>query len=286
MYDRPDSLFAGTSSYDFSRSAIQKALTELRQFDENTILSFSKEDLIDKILASNQVFVPTLQPDDTTIEEREIAQEVNSYTYDVFLDRGHGRHTIQRHIVTFHVPFSGDAHIFNIAPSQRSIPGPSAKIVGQELLIALTTNGRTPEQLKSDYEKILTSINVHLNRLRHELQNIPQQIQPPASQYIEQRKPELLTSKSLVASLGFPMKRRPDAQPTYRTPDIRRKLTPLNLPASPPFKPEPTLEEAEYTHILNVMENMTKVMELSPQTFYGMGEEDIRQHFLVQLRHL
>jgi hypothetical protein len=31
------------------------------------------------------------------------------------------------------------------------------------------------------------------------------------------------------------------------------------------------------------MDNMTKVMERSPHTFQTMGEEDIRQHFLVQL---
>jgi hypothetical protein len=31
------------------------------------------------------------------------------------------------------------------------------------------------------------------------------------------------------------------------------------------------------------MDNMTKVMERSPHTFHSMGEEAIRQHFLVQL---
>ena len=50
-----------------------------------------------------------------------------------------------------------------------------------------------------------------------------------------------------------------------------------------PFKPEPTLEEADYKHILGIMDNMTTVMERSPHVFVKMGEEDIRQHFLVQL---
>jgi hypothetical protein len=31
------------------------------------------------------------------------------------------------------------------------------------------------------------------------------------------------------------------------------------------------------------MKNMVQVMELSPQAFHGMGEEDLRSHFLVQL---
>lgn len=43
------------------------------------------------------------------------------------------------------------------------------------------------------------------------------------------------------------------------------------------------LDEGEYKHILDVMDNMTKVMERSPHSFNSMGEENIRQHFLVQL---
>lgn len=44
------------------------------------------------------------------------------------------------------------------------------------------------------------------------------------------------------------------------------------------------LAEAHYQHILNVVvDNMTVVMERSPTAFAEMGEEDIRQHYLVQL---
>jgi hypothetical protein len=43
------------------------------------------------------------------------------------------------------------------------------------------------------------------------------------------------------------------------------------------------LEEAHYQHILNVINNMTLVMERSPTAFQEMGEENIRQHYLVQL---
>jgi len=50
-----------------------------------------------------------------------------------------------------------------------------------------------------------------------------------------------------------------------------------------PFKPEPALAMQEYENILAVMSNMVAVMERSPAAFRGMKEEDIRQHFLVQL---
>ena len=50
-----------------------------------------------------------------------------------------------------------------------------------------------------------------------------------------------------------------------------------------PVQAEPVLEEAHYQHILNVINNMTLVMERSPTAFQEMGEENIRQHYLVQL---
>jgi hypothetical protein len=40
---------------------------------------------------------------------------------------------------------------------------------------------------------------------------------------------------------------------------------------------------AEYEHILEIMSNMVHVIERSPEAFKGMREEDLRQHFLVQL---
>jgi len=52
---------------------------------------------------------------------------------------------------------------------------------------------------------------------------------------------------------------------------------------SAPFKPEPTLPESEYEHILSIITNMVAVMERSPKSFATMKEENLRDHFLVQL---
>jgi hypothetical protein len=43
------------------------------------------------------------------------------------------------------------------------------------------------------------------------------------------------------------------------------------------------LATGDYEHILSVTTNMALVMERSPSAFEAMGEEDLRQHFLVQL---
>ncbi len=40
---------------------------------------------------------------------------------------------------------------------------------------------------------------------------------------------------------------------------------------------------AEYEHILDILSNMVLVIERSPGAFKAMKEEELRQHFLVQL---
>jgi hypothetical protein len=65
---------------------------------------------------------------------------------------------------------------------------------------------------------------------------------------------------------------------------VRRKLRLTLPPASEtPFEPEPVLSDADYEHILQVVQNMAQVRERSPSAFAAMDEEPLRSHFLVQL---
>ena len=50
-----------------------------------------------------------------------------------------------------------------------------------------------------------------------------------------------------------------------------------------PNKPEPTLTNEDYEHVLTVLENMVGVMEQSPGAFREIDEESLRTHFLMQL---
>ena len=79
-------------------------------------------------------------------------------------------------------------------------------------------------------------------------------------------------------------RRRTGVPATYVSPEVKRRVVPQLPPVSTePYKPDPTVDTAEYEHILSVISNMVVVMEQSPQAFKSMGEENLRHHFLVQL---
>jgi hypothetical protein len=283
MHDRTNFLFEGSSVYDLIRYIQSRAMDQLKAQNENAILVTPTDDLIAELLAAFAVHIPEIRDSETWVDEGEVTREVPNWGYDIYTDQHGGTRTAKSHIVSFHVPFDGDGSLFKIEPTNRTFPGPAADVKAQELVINVATDRMTQEQVRREYDSRIQSINQHLSTLRNDLGTVATQIEGPARTYIEERKAQLLRSKNLVASLGFPMKRRADAPTTYRAPEVRRKLTPTKAQVVAPFKPEPTLEETEYQHILGVMENMTKVMERSPHTFEKMGEEDIRQHFLVQL---
>ena len=93
-----------------------------------------------------------------------------------------------------------------------------------------------------------------------------------------------MANQSLVSSLGFALKKDSTAPRTYAAPSVRRKIARRPPQASSaPYEAEPSLSDDDFEHILEVIENMTSVMERSPAAFSGMDEEALRTHFLVQL---
>ena len=66
--------------------------------------------------------------------------------------------------------------------------------------------------------------------------------------------------------------------------DVRRRPA-ISRPraSTEPYVPEPTLELAEYDHILRIIGDMIQVTERSPHAFANIQEPVIRDHILVQL---
>lgn len=283
MHGRQNYLFQGDHSFAVAEAIKSRAMAQLKAFHENNILSTPLEDLVSHVVDEHSADVPRLLDADTWMEEREVTAEVQRRSYDPFSDRFGGVQSVRQHVIYFHIPFEGDRNFFNVGPSRSSIPGPIADVVEQEVVLVVATDGRSQEEVKLEYTNRLTSIQGHLNTLRSDFGGLRTAVEAAARPYLQERKAQLLRGKNLAAAMGFPMKRRLDAPTTYRAPEVRRKLTPAKPSTVAPFKPEPAIEEAEYQNILGVMDNMTTVMERSPHTFKNMGEEDIRQHFLVQL---
>ena len=268
MSNRDDFLFSKYDLSDVLRATEKKIFEEIDAIEGNRLLNTSVDDLCDYFEKKYKGEVPQLKENEITVDQ----QEVKRPPYAAGT------------AVTFFVPFDGDAELFRCRPSTFTVSFPRA-IIGQiEIVLTYPCTTHDAAAVKSEFDKDLSEIRQFLEWITHDVSSFNASLRDKARIRIEARRQKLLKDKNLVASLGFPLKQKDDALRTYVVPTVRRKVV-ISMPTATtaPFVPEPRLDMQEYEHILSVISNMVAVMERSPNAFCGMKEEDLRQHFLVQL---
>ena len=271
-------LFASFDLSDQLRQIIASLKTEICNLDPNRFLNTSISDLVKYFVEKYSISTPSLDKEAWCCTEREAS---------IPLQRGYGRGSLsvpgQR--IEVEVPIIGDADYLYARASTFTMHPPSATIRGNTLVIGLNANSTTSEtELRKEIDEILNSIDSHLKYISDDVVPFNALLGEKAHRYITDRREQLLANQKRAASLGIPLKKRDDAPKTYCIPDMRRKITPKPPHASDsPYEAEPIMSLEHYEHILSLIQNMAQVMERSPSAFSEMNEEDLRQHFLVQL---
>ena len=138
--------------------------------------------------------------------------------------------------------------------------------------------------IKEQFDRDLSSVQENLEWIASDVNRFNSTIRENVSGRIDQRRNKLLQDRQIVAKLDFPLRHRSGVPSTYATPDVKRRIVPKLPPdSSDRAEPDPELVLDQYEHILSVISNMAIMMEPRPKAFKDMGEEDLREHFLVQL---
>ena len=272
---RDDCLFLEIKWVAFAQRKREQLEAEIDGWNGDQLLNTSVDDLCRYFAETYQIDIPVLDREGIFVAPPSETQiDVSSDSY----------HAVT--ILEITVPFTGDAEAFSIRPTTFSLDSllQCATVGVQTLTILIIGANLKADKVRQTIDRALDSIDSCLTNLRENADTLHRHLDSIARQRIEQRHKKLLADQNLVASLGFPLKQRNNSPKTYRAPEVRRKIAPVPPPASStPYEPEPTLDEADYEHILEVIENMDQVMERSPSAFSAMPEETLRWHFLVQL---
>ena len=263
------------------RSALRK---EIESCEKNYILSASEEDLCRYLISKYVLEAPKIHEDKMYVyDSADIDIDVSRDPRRVIFDRSRPSY-VKGTRITIAIPFEGDGGLFHYRPSTFTYSPPRGVIVGQEVRLVYETVEHDPVRLKREHERELNEIKRYLDWVMSDVQNFNNQLESFVRENVGKRKKKLMDDLGLVAGLGIPIKRREKFPSTYAIPSIRKKPK-IEMPkvSKEPFKPEPTLSEEEYENILEVIYNMSLVMERSPQTFSKLKEEEIRNHFLMVL---
>lgn len=186
--------------------------------------------------------------------------------------------------IDIHIPFEGNSELFYSSPNTMTMNPPRASVEDNELVLRYEFPIDAPRDTRPLVDSALAEIEKYLEWQEKMIASYNDNLLKTAQQTIEQRRGRLLAQSERVAALGIPVRRRDDAPKTYAI-STNRKPAKLVMPpaSSTPFAPEPTWAMDQYEQALKIMQDMTLVMERSPEAFKTMNEESLRQHFLVQL---
>lgn len=276
-------LFNNVDWYSVDQHQRKELAKEIDGINGDRLLNTSVDDLCDYFEKKYKVEVPALRPENIVADQRETKIDVSGDPRRYFSNPGQPFY-VNGTAVEISVPFEGGGEVFKVQPTTYTMSPPRADIKNNNLIIKIEGTDLTAEQVRNEVNRTIAEIEGYLVTLRSNAQGLNTQIRSLARAAIEQRRGKLLKDRNLLGDLGFKIKEREGESRTYAAPEVRRKLAPTLPPAgSTPYKPEPTLANADYEHILSVIQNMVHVMERSPSAFTSMDEESIRSHFLVQL---
>jgi hypothetical protein len=184
----------------------------------------------------------------------------------------------------FAVPFEGDPRLFLRRPRDFEMELPWGEIVGTELHIICKTTSRDRDTIRARVDENLSKIERLLHRANKEVEQPNKRLRGLALERLQRRKEQFTRDIALAESLGFPIRKRPDAPETYKVP-VQRKKIPVFASVGPrqALTLDPYIDSHAYEDILRSISSMARVLELSPKAFAKMGEEALRFVFLVPL---
>ena len=251
--------------------------------NEEHVLNTSPEDLRNYFVEKYTVNVPEIDESRIHVDYGDAKIGI-SHRFEYFVsDRSRPAYVTGTRLI-FYVPFTGDYKLFQFKPSSFNLNPPRAAVKKDELVFVYDRTTQDAQNIEVEFERDKENVKGYLEWIARDVEQFNSTIREKASQHIGARREKLLQDRGLVEKLGFPLRRRTGVPATYVSPEVKRRVVPQLPPGSTePYKPDPTVDTAEYEHILSVISNMVVVMEQSPQAFKSMGEENLRHHFLVQL---
>ncbi|MFA4980898.1 MAG: hypothetical protein WC592_00295 [Candidatus Omnitrophota bacterium] len=282
---RDEALFCRLGDmHDFLEKQKLGYRAEIECLNRDYILKVSEQDLCKSLIDKHTLETPALHDDKLYALPARDANIDVSGRCDYAISRRESPYYVKGTSITIAIPFEGDGQFFEFSPSVYTSYFPRGVITDNEILLTYNGVNMEPAKVKSEYENDVKIIKEHLRSISNMVKQHNGFIESETKRLVANRKDKILKEHNLVAALGIPIKRREDSPATYTIPTVRRKPK-IELPkvGGGVFKPEPTLAETEYEHILKIIHDMALVLERSPRVFIDIKEENLRTHFLVQL---
>ncbi|MFC4469390.1 hypothetical protein ACFPH6_33600 [Streptomyces xiangluensis] len=254
---RNGSLFNHGHLRDHLHKNLEKITQAVDAWDTEKLLSTPEADIIEELTNDFRIVVPSLDLEGVEIEPLKESYGVVEHYGDSF--------RVRQNTITLLIPYTGDRVVFTLRPNTYTEPAPQGTVTDTEVTVIWTGHNTDQDFVRRALDAKLNEITKWLGWGRGEINGYNQQAEQVIPQRVQARKQAVLASRNLEASLGFPIRKRMDAQ-TYEVPLVRKKIKtkPAQPSADASFEPEPVLADADYEEALRVLKNARNQLERSP----------------------
>ena len=250
----------------------------LQTMDADKVLNSPVQDLIDELVDKGTVECPQLDIDAAyQLEHTEVEQ------WNPQFGQQYPRRVTRLVLV---VPFDGEKSVFTVCPDQSTTVRPEVlQLNEQDVRFAIDDPPADPALVKQQFDEQIARVERYLGWSRDQIEAHNRQLREQVADMVTRRRDQLLATRNLQAAIGFPIRRRNDAD-TYTTPVKRRTVQPQrkrSAAPSAPFKPEPTMAMEDYQEALRVLRTQRNALERNPSVAAKLDEEEIRNLLLIGL---
>jgi len=278
-------LFTKDSLRDYLEAQKENLKEAIRDIPRERVARADLDSIADELVSQFEVKVPELHDENIRVSDPTDARvDVSGDRMRHIRDRSTPTY-LDGTAVTFSVLFDGESDLFKYRPSSFSMNPPRASRVRPgkiEFEYKWVQGDADVETADEQFRGDLNKVKGYLENAAEQVEDYNSSLRQDINAQLRRRKEAVEEDRSGVESLPYPVERRDDAPATHKVP-VERKSVGLEREKKKSRPPNRFLTDEVYEAILEVLRNMTEVMERSPTAFREMDEEDLRTHFLVQL---
>ncbi len=191
------------------------------------------------------------------------------------------------------VPFTGDDYLFQIHGMTCSpyfeheperIIKPNSEGIGYLVLtIEMTQGEASADGIKKTFEEIVNDFQKELAYVNKDVAQYNSSLQEHIEKALDKRIAQLEKLVSMRKELNLPLNRVKDAPMAIPVP-LKKKRPAIRKPQKKDDGSYSySIADADFGHINEIIENCGSMMEVTPQSFSLLGEEQLRDHMLSVL---
>jgi len=274
-------LFRNGRLDDFLRKRHAEAKEAARKLPESQLRTLGVETAAAELAAKYRIQEIVLRPADRTMDDP-IEVDVDVRNHQSFSRPQRGSPAMasgMRYVI--HLPFDGDAVLFNLAPNMQTSMYPHADVkmsLGHLDIVAEVPSVDDPVvALKRKYDSELALLTSYSSAQVPQISEFNDKLLVEARQLLQDRLRLLDATKTAVTAIGIPLVTNAGA-PTLPI-ALERRIEVHGAPLAPSESttaPDRTISNADYEDILSLIRHQCRTFEGAPEAFAVLDEEHLR----------